>query len=338
MARGDQLARQWKIIQTLISSRVGKSVSELSADLHCHTRTVYRDLEALQAAGFPVYTDRVGGKNVWCLLDAAKHSIPIPFSLPELMALYFSRGIMGVLKDTVFYDSLAALFEKIKTTLPDEYIEYLGQVEKSLTVRSKPHTRYGQLRSIIDKVSEAAVHKKYILIDYYAMSRKKKTRRKVAPYKIWFFDGTFYLIGHCGLREDIRIFAVDRIQNFEPTDETFEMPEDFNIDDFMKSSFGVFQGEPVKVKIRFAADIADLIREKIWHETQRIEAQTDGSIVFEAEVAGIDEIKFWILKWGAQATVLEPESLRTAICAEAEALVANYLSSRGGFKTDPLRE
>ena len=51
MARGDQLARQWRIIQTLISARHGKSVSNLAQDLSCHTRTVYRDLEALQAAG-----------------------------------------------------------------------------------------------------------------------------------------------------------------------------------------------------------------------------------------------------------------------------------------------
>ncbi len=326
MARGDQLARQWRIIQTLISSRHGKSVSDLAQDLNCHTRTVYRDLEALQAAGFPVYTDRVEGKNLWSLLDTAKHSIPIPFSLPELMALYFSRGMMGVLKDTVFYDSLVSLFDKIKTTLPDEYIAYLGQIEESLAVKSKPYKQYGQLRSIIEKVSEAVIQKKYLEIDYYTMSRKKKTRRKVAPYKIWFFDGTFYLIGNCGLREDIRIFAMDRIKNFELTNETFEMPEDFNVDDFMKSSFGVFHGEPVRVRVWFAADIAEYIREKIWHETQIIEPQTDGSIIFEAEVAGIAEIKFWILKWGAKARVIEPESLRDAIRSEAEAMVANYLT------------
>jgi predicted DNA-binding transcriptional regulator YafY len=327
MARGDQLARQWKIIQTLISSRIGKAVSELAQDLHCHSRTVYRDLEALQAAGFPVYTDRVGGKTIWSLLETAKHSIPIPFSLPELMALYFSRGMMGVLKDTVFYDSLVSLFEKIKATLPDEYITYLGQIEKSLEVRSKPHKQYVQLRSVIEKVSQAAIQRNYIQIDYYTMSRKKSTRRKVAPYKIWFFDDTFYLIGNCGLREDIRIFAMDRIQNLELTGETFEMPANFNIDEFMKSSFGVFQGEPVRVRVRFAADVADYIREKIWHETQNIESQTDGSIIFEAEVAGIAEIKFWILKWGAKAQVLEPESLRDALRAEAEAMVANYLKS-----------
>ena len=324
MARGDQLARQWRIIQTLISSRSGKSVGDLAAILECHTRTVYRDLEALQAAGFPVYTERAGGKNLWCLLESARHSIPIPFSLPELMALYFSRGMMGVLKDTVFYDSLVTLYEKIKATLPDEYIAYLDRVAESLTVKSKPHPPYGPLRSIIDKVSEAAILKKYIWIDYYALSRKKKTRRKVAPYKIWFFDGTFYLIGHCGLRQDIRIFAMDRIRNLESTDETFVMPEDFNIDDFMKSSFGVFQGQPVKVRVRFAPDIADYIREKIWHETQQIEVQDDGSIIFEAEVAGIDEIKFWILKWGAKARVLEPEALRDAVRTEAELMAGIY--------------
>jgi predicted DNA-binding transcriptional regulator YafY len=48
MARGDQLARQWKIIQTLITSRRGKSAAELAEDLECHPRTLYRDLEALQ--------------------------------------------------------------------------------------------------------------------------------------------------------------------------------------------------------------------------------------------------------------------------------------------------
>ncbi len=110
----------------------------------------------------------------------------------------------------------------------------------------------------------------------------------------------------------------------ELTDETFEMPENFNLDDFMKSSFGVFHGEPVRVRIWFAADIAEYIREKIWHETQNIELQPDGSIIFEAEVAGTKEIEFWVLKWGAKAKVLAPESLRDEIRAEIEAMREVY--------------
>lgn len=329
MARGDQLARQWKIIQSLISSRLGKSVSDLSENLDCHTRTVYRDLEALQAAGFPVYTNIVGGKSMWSLLDTAKNNIPIPFSLTELMALYFSRGMMGALRDTVFYDSLESLFAKIKTTLTPAYIDYLGQFEKSLAVRAKPYKQYGKLRDIIGTVSEAAIQKKVVEIVYYTMSRKKETRRKVAPYKIMFFDGTFYLIGNCRLRHDVRIFALDRIKTIQHTDETFEMPDDFNIDDFMKSSFGVFHGEPVRVRIWFAAGIAEYIREKTWHETQKIETQKDGSIIFEAEVAGTKEIEFWVLKWGAKAKVLAPESLRDEIRSEIEAMREIYLSQPG---------
>ena len=58
MARGDQLARQWRIIQTLIASKRGKSVADLVKDENCHLRTVYRDLEALQEAGFPIYQER----------------------------------------------------------------------------------------------------------------------------------------------------------------------------------------------------------------------------------------------------------------------------------------
>jgi predicted DNA-binding transcriptional regulator YafY len=330
MARGDQLARQWKIIQSLISARHGKSVSDMAQALQCHRRTVYRDLEALQAAGFPVYTDRVEGRNRWSLLDTAKHNIPIPFSLPELMALYFSRGMMKVLKDTIFYDSLESLFDKIKTTLPTEYLEYLGQIENSLEVSAKPYKKYGRILETIEKISEAAINKKQIEIAYYTMSRKSQTRRKIAPYKIWFFDGTFYLIANCGLREDVRIFALDRIKELEITDEPFETPEDFNIDEFMRSSFGVFHGEPVQVRIWFAADIAEYIGEKVWHNSQRLEPQKDGSIIFEAEVAGIEEIKYWALKWGAKARVLAPESLREEIRREVESMLANYEDNGAG--------
>jgi predicted DNA-binding transcriptional regulator YafY len=324
MARGDQLARQWRILQSLIASRRGKSAADLARELEYHWRTVYRDLEALQLAGFPIFSDRVEGKNRWSILDSVRHNIPIPLNLTELMALYFSRGLMTVLKDTVFYESLESFFRKIKATLPAEAFGYLERIEESLEVGAKPYKHYEQLRDSIDRISEATVNRKIIEIDYFSMSRKEKTRRKVAPYKIWFFDGAFYLVGNCGLREDIRIFALDRIKSLTLTDETFEMPEDFRVEDFMRTSFGVFHGKPQKVKIRFAAEVAGYISEKIWHETQKIVPQKDGSILFEARVAGTEEIKFWLMTWGAKAEVLSPAALREEIMSEAEAMLQNY--------------
>jgi predicted DNA-binding transcriptional regulator YafY len=156
------------------------------------------------------------------------------------------------------------------------------------------------------------------------MHGKTDTQRRVAPYKLLFFEGSFYVLAYCGLRQDIRVFALDRIRKIELTDEPFEIPDTLRIDDFLKSSFGVFQGPPVRVRIHFAKDIAGYITEKSWHPSQRITTRADGSVIFEAEVAGTEEIKHWVLKWGAQAVVLAPESLRMDIRREAEKMLKTY--------------
>ena len=337
MARGDQLGRQWKIIQTLTSSKLGKSAADLAEELECHPRTVYRDLEALQVAGFPIYNERVEGKHLWSLLDTVKHHIPIPFNLTELMALYFSSDMMKVFRGTVFYDSLESLFQKVKTTLPPESKKFIKNVEQTLHLGMKPYKQYSKFKEIINRVNDAAINKKSIEMVYYTMSRKKESKRKVDPYKIWFFNGTFYLIGHCHVRDEVRIFALDRIKMLHQTKDAFEIPEDFSLDEFVGPSFGVFQGEPIKIKIWFSPDVAGYIKEKIWHESQKVEQQSDGSIIFEAEVAGTEEIKFWIMSWGAKAEVLEPESLKDEIREEAEVILERYKKIPGKMAEEHLR-
>jgi predicted DNA-binding transcriptional regulator YafY len=324
MARGDQLGRQWRIIQTLISSRMGKSAADLAEELECNPRTVYRDLAALQTAGFPIYNERMEGKHLWSLLDTVKHQIPIPFSLPELMALYFSSDMMKVFRGTVFYDSLESLLQKVKTTLPPESKKFIKNVEQTLHLALKPYKQYAKFKEIINRVNDAAINSKSLEIVYYTMSRKKESTRKVDPYKIWFFNGTFYLIGFCHVRNEVRIFAMDRIKMLHLTKDTFEIPEDFSLEDFIGPSFGVFQGEPVHIKAWFSPDVAGYIKEKVWHESQEIHPQEDGSIIFVAEVAGTDEVKFWIMSWGSHALVLEPESLKSTIKKEAELMAGKY--------------
>ena len=324
MARGDQLGRQWKIIQTLISAKIGRSAADLASELECHPRTVYRDLEALQVAGFPIYTERVEGKNLWSLLDTLKHHIPVPFSLTELMALYFSTDMLKAFKGTAFHDSLDSLSKKIKATLPPESAKYIRNLEQTLHVGFKPYKDYGKFKEIINRVSDAAIKKNSVEIVYYTMSRKQETRRKVDPYRIWFFNGTFYLIGFCHMRGEIRIFALDRIKMLRQTKDQFEIPENFSLEEFVRPSFGVYQGEPARVRIWFSADVAGYIKEKTWHETQTVQLQQDGSLIFEAVVAGIEEISFWIMSWGSDAVVLEPKTLREQILAETSAMEERY--------------
>jgi predicted DNA-binding transcriptional regulator YafY len=324
MARGDQLARQWKIIQALIASRRGKSVPELAEMVECHTRTAYRDLEALQVAGFPVTTERDGHRIVWSLLAGPQQTLPIPLSLPELLALYFGRRLAGALRGTVFHDALESLFEKIKALLPGEMIQQLERAQAGLAVGASPAKPHAAYRGMIDLVNQAVSQRRRLDMIYRAMRARAETRRRVAPYRLLFFDGAFYLIGYCGLRRDIRVFALDRIKRLDLTPEPFELPADVILDDFLKPSFGVFLGPPVKVRVRFASQAAGYLSEKIWHASQKLRPQKNGSVIFEAEVAGTEEIKRWILTWGAQAVVLAPASLREELRREAQALARNY--------------
>ncbi|MBN1102624.1 MAG: WYL domain-containing protein, partial [Deltaproteobacteria bacterium] len=179
-------------------------------------------------------------------------------------------------------------------------------------------------RGIIERANDAAVKRKTVEIVYFTMSRKKESRRKVDAYRVWFFNGTFYLIGHCHMRNEVRIFALDRIKILHQTKESFEIPEGFSLEEFTRTSFGVFQGPLTKVKIWFSPDVAGYVKEKVWHQSQKMVEQKDGSLIFESEVAGTDEIRFWVMGWGSHAEVLEPEDLREQIRAEAETLVVRY--------------
>lgn len=259
---------------------------------------------------------------------AAKNQMPIPLSLTELMALYFSRNMVKTLKGSAIHGSLVSLFEKVKTTLPTKYVRYLAKMESSLEVGIKAHKTYQHFQETLTTVQEAVQKQCYIDINYFTMSRNTSTARRVAPYKVWFYDETFYLIGYCTLRQGIRLFAIDRIEHITLTEDPFDIPDGFDAEAYMHPSFGVFQGEPVTVRIRFSPKAAGYVKEKIWHPSQTHVSEPDGSIVYSAVVAGTQEIKIWIMKWGSAAEVLEPDSLRKEIAREARAMLDRYESDK----------
>ncbi len=87
--RGDQLARQWRIIRAIEASPNGLTITEIAQREETGIRTIYRDLEALQAAGFPLYTEKVERATRWAFIDTFKFRIPPPFTLTMLMILIF---------------------------------------------------------------------------------------------------------------------------------------------------------------------------------------------------------------------------------------------------------
>ena len=302
---------------------MGKTVGELASETGSHIRTVYRDIKALETAGFPIYTEKRDNKSLWLLVDNAK-SIPVPFTLSELMALYFGLSMLRILKNTVFFDSLSTLFNKIKSTIPKEFESYLQKLDGAISVKSGAHKKYDDFQDALGIINDAILAKKTIKMRYFTMSRNKESVREVDPFRLWFFDGAFYLIGKCGLRKDVRVFAVDRIKEITLTEKDFDIPDDFDADKFMKSGIGVFPGKPEMVKIRFSKEVASYITEKIWHDTQELVAEDDGSVLFTAELAVTEELFRWVMKWGAQAVVMEPIGLKEKVLLETRLMMEAY--------------
>jgi predicted DNA-binding transcriptional regulator YafY len=83
-------------------------------------------------------------------------------------------------------------------------------------------------------------------------------------------------------------------------------------------------GETQEVKIRFSASQAPYIRERTWHPSQQIDTEAEGSIILTLQVADLWEVKFWLVGFGAEATVLSPIELAKEIGAEGEKLAKVY--------------
>lgn len=333
--RGDQLARQWRILRMIESSKQGVTVSQLAEAEGCHTRTIWRDLAAIQYAGFPLRSEKDGNKSLWNFIKGYKFHLPVPFTVTELMGLYFYRDILRIFKETVFYESMDELFRKVKATLPQESLSYLRRIEQTFHIGFKPFKDYSSFREIIQQINEAVVNGRVIEMRYYSLSSKRETTRKVDPFKVWFFNGTLYLIGWCHVHDDIRMFVLDRVKLLHVTDELFIPPDDFDLDEYMRDAFGVIRTDPEEVVIRFDPSLERYLKENIWHPSQVFKKHKDGSLLMTMEVGGLREVMSWVMGFGRGAEVLEPEHLRKAVAEELAATAGRYsLEPAGVMETE----
>jgi predicted DNA-binding transcriptional regulator YafY len=323
--RGDQLARQWRLIQRLARNRYGVGLDDLAEDLGCVRRTVYRDLDALMFAGFPVVSEKRDGRVLYRFLDSFEIG-DTPFTADEVLALAFGEDLLRILEGTVFHDSIRSALHKIRASLGPELSEYLARLGESFRVLPGPHKRYARYRDTIQTLNEAVLSRQTVSMQYRTGRTGKVSTRKLDPYRVWYRSGGLYVIGHDHRSDEIRTFAVDRIRGLKTTEETFAVPASFNFDAYTAASFGVVAEPAVAVRIRFDRSWAIHVEEHSWHPSQKLERRGDGSVDLLMEVGGTTELRNWVLSFGGGAEVLEPESLRAEVAVELERALARYRS------------
>lgn len=324
MPRNDQVTRQWYLLRHLEASR-GATLEELAGalpnDFPKHHRTVRRDLDALEAAGFPLLTERVEGRTVWKLLDGFRRIPALAFSPTELMALTFSRGLLRPLEGTQLQGALDSALTKAAAALPAPAHDYLRQLDGCFAIGVGPHVSYRAHRETIDRLTEAITKGRTVQLRYFTASRNTTTRREVDPYRLWYTNGALYLAAYCHLRQAVRLFAVERMRSCTLTDHAFQLPLHFDLEAYVGDALRVMRGKPVAVELLFDKATAAWAKDRIWHRSQRLEPQRDGRLRMILQVAATPELVGWILSFGGGATVLRPQELNVAVHAAADRIL-----------------
>ena len=325
MARADQIPRQWRILRRLETHRYGLSANDLASEEGCPVRTIYRDLADLEEAGFPLIQERVGKRSLWRL--AFQRNKPhIPFHYTEVCALWLGRRFMKGLEGTNFYDEINSALEKIRSTLPPGVLEHLEEFSSKVEVGRGFSANLADSSGFMPTINKALEECARIEITYFTPNKKNETTRKIDPYRMLFQGEAIYLIGYCHLREGVRTFNVARIRDVKETEEFFDEP-DFDLEEYMGDGFRIMTGEVMEIEIHFDASVAHVAQEKIWHSTQELIKQEDGSVLLKFKAGGLIEIKTWVLSFGPKVQVVKPEALKEAVLNDYKQALELYKES-----------
>ena len=228
---------------------------------------------------------------------------------------------------TPFEKPLLAALRKLSQGLPDTVSLNLREWEQTISFRSSSEPM--EDIPLIGALAKAAAERRELEILYRKPSSKADEPRVVHPLHVANVNGEWYLFAHDAGRDDIRTFAASRITRAEPTGSGFARPADFDVNRYLKDSFGVFSREgEFDVAVRFTAAAAGYVRERRWHPSQRLEELPGGGVEVQMKLGSLVEVQRWILGWGADArAVAPPELVRRMRQAIAE-MSAGYEQGR----------
>lgn len=319
MPRGDQVTRLYALVMDLARTKHGLTVAMLAQRRGLQLRTVYRDLHALEAAGFPIAS---GDGARWKLIEGWEARVPFPLPLGQLLALHAARDLMQLISGTPATREFDRLYNRLVGRLADRATgqgNLFPRFRTILATRSQLAIDYSQHSALLEALCRACEERMTVRAVYYTDSRRELTRRDIDPYCLY-YDAhleALYVFGWCSLRRAIRTFAVHRFRQARITKKHFESPAGFTPESYLRDAFRIWRGEnTVKARISVDPEAAGWIAERRWHASQSVRRQADGGCELTFTVDGVRELKRFVLQLGAAAEVVEPQWLRREVAHE----------------------
>lgn len=270
-------------------------------------RTIYRDMSALMQLGVPIISQSGEGYS----LVEGYYLPPLIFTTDEAKALFL--GVKMLQQSGNLPKDADDALTKLKAALPSRILRDLDPLVDKIDFLIEPG-QYDLNTPYLVEIQDAIKNQKVLQIDYVGFGKRGRSERAIEPIKLTFGNNTWYIRAHCRLRDDMRSFRIDRIEQLTLLDEQFDTKRHqiTEKDDT----------EPlIQVQIRFSQAILRWVRER-QHYSFIGEKLIDSGSIMSYEVHVLSEIRAWLMGWGSQAEVLSPLELRTQIREEAQKLLS----------------
>ncbi|WP_025686210.1 helix-turn-helix transcriptional regulator [Paenibacillus maysiensis] len=291
---------------------------DLAAIFETSVRTIYRDIQALSESGVPI----VGAPGIGYSLMEGYFLPPVSFSVGEAVALLIGTDFVEQKFDADYGIKAQASRRKIEAILPESVRREVSRVRTTIRLLAVGEGANRREKTYLETLRLAVLEKRKVRFGYSKRMPEsdgnRRSVRVVAPYGLVLIRGSWVLIGQCELRQQFRHFRLSRMNELIVLEDRFQLPVDFNLQNYKQTD-----DRHVSVRVLARSDIADKVKEANNFYMEAIEERVDGLHVL-FRVRQPEELLQWILGWGADVVVLEPESLRDWVRAEAEKMLKCY--------------
>lgn len=292
---------------------------DLAALFEISVRTIYRDIQALSEAGVPI----IGTTGTGYSLMEGYFLPPISFTIGEAVTLLIGTDFIEQRFDDDYRDRAKAAKRKIEAILSDGVRNETSRIRRALRLLAPgKQAAPSNEKENLDKIRRAILDGRKIRFHYSKgttdSTGNRHSDRTVAPYGLVLVEGLWMLVAHCDLRQDIRHFRLSRITELVDLEDRFEPPAHFNLREYHPTD-----DRHLRVHLRFNHNVVDKVKESNNRFIEGMEENQDGLDVV-LRVRHLDDLMQWVLSWGGNVRVVEPESFRNRIYEEAEKMLKRY--------------
>lgn len=309
----------------LLQNRPNMTAEDLAEHFDVSRRTIFRDLRALSEAGVPLTYADEGGYEI---LEGYQLP-PLMLTAREAATLLIGTEFTKLQPDLSLRKDADEVAMKIRSVLPDEVRDYIDRLRERTVL--DPYWLHHTLPEVTEedegrwyKLSKAAAQQYSVAMKYYVPSRDELTERTVDPLGLVYYTDRWNLVAYDHLRDDIRNFRLDRIRSMHVTIQSFEPPEDFDLDAYLEEK-GHNQSAHC-ITLRFDQETYRWARRRIPAQIEEERETEDGmEVTFYFE--NLDYVADWLLRYGTDATVVDPPALQERVRERALALADQYAAS-----------